>query len=95
LFGGEKISANLTVLPLSSVEKKKLGTMIIIDDISTEKRLKSTMSRYMDPGLANQLLEDGEDLLGGKSTMATILFSDIRAFTTLTEELAHKAPSLS
>jgi adenylate cyclase len=87
LFGGEKISANLTVLPLSSVEKKKLGTMIIIDDISTEKRLKSTMSRYMDPGLANQLLEDGEDLLGGKSTMATILFSDIRAFTTLTEEL--------
>ena len=86
-FGGEQISVNLTVLPLISEQQKKLGTMLIIEDISSEKRMKSTMSRYMDPGLTDRLLESGEDILGGKSASATVLFSDIRGFTTLTEEL--------
>jgi len=87
-FGGNRVSSvNLTILPLVSTAQKKLGSMIIIDDITSEKRMKSTMSRYMDPGLADQILESGEELLGGKSTVATVLFSDIRGFTTLSEEL--------
>ena len=91
----EKISLNLTILPLINEDSDGrtdqsdnfLGTLLMFEDISSEKRMKSTMSRYMDPGIANQLLEDGADIMGGLDTTATLLFSDLRSFTTITESL--------
>ncbi|MBT4082077.1 MAG: GAF domain-containing protein [Gammaproteobacteria bacterium] len=88
-FGDETVSLNITLLPLKGSEGEDLGSMIMLEDISNEKRMKSTMSRYMDPALADQLLDDGsqEDIMGGKQGVGTVLFSDIRSFTTITEEL--------
>ncbi len=69
-FGEEKLSVNVTSLPLISADEKNLGTLIMIEDISSEKRMKSTMSRYMDPALADQMMagDDGSDMMGGLDT---------------------------
>lgn len=83
----ERLSVNLTVQPLLNIDQKRIGSMIVIEDISTEKRLKSTMSRYMDPAIADRLLATGTEILGGTSVECTVLFADVRGFTTLTEQL--------
>jgi len=87
MVGDDTLSVNLTALPLLSMEKKRLGSMLMLEDISNEKRLKSTMARYMDPGIADRMLAAGAEMLGGKNVMATVLFSDVRSFTTITEQL--------
>ena len=90
-FNGEKVSANVTVLPLISTQKKKLGSLVMIENMTGEKRLKTTMSRYMDASVAEKVLQAGAEILGGQSSVASVLFSDIRSFTTFTEELGPQA----
>ena len=66
-FGEHPVSVNLTVLPLTSGDGAQLGTLLMIEDISTEKRVKATMARYMDPAIAARMLDNNSEsgLLGG------------------------------
>ena len=84
-----QISANLSLQPMESGDGDTTGALIVVEDISNEKRVRTTMSRYMDPALAAKLLDDkhSQAFLGGQTSEATVLFSDIRSFTALTESL--------
>jgi adenylate cyclase len=88
-FADEPVSANVTILPLTASDGSHLGTLVMIEDITGEKRVRSTLSRYMDPDLADRLLsaDAREAILGGTESVATVLFSDVRSFTTISERL--------
>ncbi|HEX7944252.1 MAG TPA: adenylate/guanylate cyclase domain-containing protein [Phenylobacterium sp.] len=85
--GGATATVNLTAMPLIDATEQRIGSMLVLEDITEEKRVRSTMSRYMSKEVADQLLSAGDLELGGKEQKVTVMFSDIRRFTSISEAL--------
>jgi len=88
LPSGDKVAVNLTVSPLRGLEDEPLGCVLAFEDITAEKRVRGAMARYMAKEVVDRLLEDNSFSLGGESVVATVLFSDIRRFTSLAEGMS-------
>ncbi|MEG3848095.1 GAF domain-containing protein [Microcoleus sp. herbarium19] len=82
-------SINLSINSMTDATdpNKVNGALVVMEDISSAKQVKNLMYRYMTPEVAEALLASGDTGMGGKRKNVSVLFSDIRGYTTLTEKL--------
>jgi adenylate cyclase len=56
--------------------------------VKEEERIRERLQRFFSPGVVGKIMSDEKTIsLGGENRTATILFSDIRGFTSLTEKM--------
>ena len=64
------------------------GLVIAIEDITDVSKVKNTFKRYVSKQVVDELLDDDAKLnLGGEEREVTVLFSDIRGFTNMSEKM--------
>eukprot|EP01064_Diplonema_japonicum_P020568 TRINITY_DN30179_c0_g1_i1.p1 TRINITY_DN30179_c0_g1~~TRINITY_DN30179_c0_g1_i1.p1 ORF type:complete len:864 (+),score=215.02 TRINITY_DN30179_c0_g1_i1:37-2628(+) len=83
----EKLEINYTTMALRNFEGEQNGVVVLLEDISHEKKMMATLGKYLSPELAAAALEGGGTQLGGQQLPVSVLFVDIRNFTGLSEAL--------
>lgn len=90
--GRGRVNLNVSLAPLKDAHNRTQGVTIVMDDLTETKRLQAVgdmFRRYVSPAVVDRLPSDPGDLqLGGQRQEVTILFADIRGFTTFSEKLA-------
>ncbi|HZI32833.1 MAG TPA: CHASE2 domain-containing protein, partial [Candidatus Binatia bacterium] len=78
------------VFPLAGavlMEHVGLVTYRVVFEEREQRRVKSVFSKIVSPDVVNELLQAEKLSLGGARREVTVLFADIRGFTTLTDEI--------
>jgi adenylate cyclase len=61
-------------------------------ELRTKERIKDTFGKYVDPRIVAQLIDTSrEDMDQAERRVATVLFSDLKSFTTMSEQLTAAA----
>ncbi|MEE8390671.1 MAG: adenylate/guanylate cyclase domain-containing protein [Anaerolineae bacterium] len=85
---GEQLHLNLSLSTLLGNEKEILGVAIVVDDVTEKRRHeqeRALVRRYLPSGLVDRLPYGAELGIRQERRVITILFADIRGFTSFSE----------
>jgi PAS domain S-box-containing protein len=86
LPNGRKKAVYVRAQSLRDEAGEAMGSVVVVDDISERELLLDSFSRYVSRDLVKRLLARAEPLgLEGERKVCTILFADVRGFTSLAE----------
>lgn len=68
------------------IEALASGFNVMVDGLRERDKLRATMGKYMTQSVMDHLMR-GKVELGGESLVVTVLFSDIRSFTSMSEKI--------
>jgi len=89
LTASKEAVVNVSVAPRIDPNGSVRGLVIAIEDITDVSKVKNTFKRYVSKQVVDELLDDDAKLnLGGEEREVTILFSDIRGFTSMSENMS-------
>jgi len=80
-------SCKTTVLYADELGQLKGHFNMMLDGLLERDKIKDTFGRYVSMEIAEKIMKSGKVNLAGEEIQATVLFSDIRGFTPLSEKL--------
>jgi adenylate cyclase len=86
--GRGQISLNVTLSPLKNDDDETQGVAIVFNDVTERKRFereRTMVKRYLPAELIDSWATMQELRLGGERAQVTILFADLRGFTSYSE----------
>ncbi len=89
------VNLRLHLSPLKNNHRETTGIAIVVDDLTRQKQLEAqvrqvrqTFERYVSPQVVADLLSDPAKVkLGGERCEVSVLFADVRGFTSFSEYL--------
>lgn len=94
VVGRGQVSLNLRLSPLKDAQDVSQGVTLVLDDLTESKLQQAQLGavrRYLPPALVDNIKTIDELELTGVEREISVLFCDVRGFTTFSESLAPEA----